>query len=335
MKAKKFSNVMVPDIPPMDDRLDAEIPSAERVDTMASYDAANRAEISLRAAKEIRGRAKDDVLEGRRLVEVSPYQLHDPVGTDRIDFAAQDGKSAAEADIEQLMKSIERDGQQNPIIIRPRDPRWTPRSDDPANVEGVEFELLAGRRRTLAIQKLNAGRSPSEQLTVRARISHVTPDTPEGERRLHALHNRYLENAARKDLSAFQSAISGGELIWAYVEMGHSAEETESLLNISHSTRQMWQKAYRQQEAIREFFGSREPSFDELKKFCNGSLGQRGEPFPAPPEKVKGIRGSYTIKPARGPGQVAMSLRLTLNEVEDAELIQKLKEVIDQEKAAG
>ncbi len=331
MRAKKFTNVLVEDLPQVEN--DAPIsPAQEPVDTMASLDAANRVHLSLKAAKEIRGKAKEDVMHGRRSIELDPFQLLDPVGTDRVDLIYQQSEKMRDPDVDNLVKSILENGQQNPIIVRPRDPHWTPRSDDPTSVEGVEFELLAGRRRILAIKQINMDRKPSEQILIRARIAYIEPTASEGERRLHALQNRYVENAARQDLTAFQSAVSGGQLIMAYRELGHSAEEIERLLSISHTSRQVWAKTYENQEAIREYFGDRDPSFEEIKAFVNGDRSQPVRKAPTA-EKVKGERGTYTLKPARKSGHVAMNLRVTLDETEDAELIEKLKEVIGQRQA--
>lgn len=331
MRAKKITNVIIPDINPIEDEA-SEVKSAQPVDTMASLDAANRAEISLKSAKEIRGKAKEGVLRGHHLIELKTFQLFDAVGTDRIDLVRQQSAKASDPDVDTLIQSILENGQQSPVIVRPKDPNWTPRSDDPTNVDGVEFELLAGRRRHLAIKRINMGRDPSDYLPVRARIAFIEPTASEQERKLHALQNRYVENAERADLTAFQSAVSGGQLIAAYREIGHNAEEIEKLLSISHTSRQVWAKAYDQQDALRDHFGSRDPSFDEIKTFVNDDGTKSAQKAPAL-VKVQGDRGTYTLKPARKSGHVAMNLKVTLNETDDAELIEKLKEVIGRQQA--
>ncbi|SFQ17219.1 ParB/RepB/Spo0J family partition protein [Tranquillimonas alkanivorans] len=324
MKARKHQAPAT--LPPIED----DVMEAQPVDTMASLDSANQAELSVAAAKKIRGRAKEDVLEGRAIIEIDPAQLFDLVGTDRVSLS--DSAAAQDPDVEDLKKSIGENGQQNPIIVRPKDPRWSPRSDDPTNVEGVEFELLAGRRRRLAVAQLNSNLEPNQRLRLRAQIAYIAPDASEAERRLHALKHRYVENEARKDLTPFQKAVSGGMLIAEYEATGTQAQDIEAALGITHPTRRLWRQVFDRQDDVRGHFAGREPSHAELKDFVEGRLGKPAAAS-APVAKTKGERGFYTVKPAAKRGKVAVQLKVTLDEEQDAELIEMLKGAIGEVRA--
>jgi len=326
MKAKKFK-VDLAELPPVDE----EIVTETKVDTMASQDAANREEMSLSSAKKIRLAAKDDVLHGRRLIEVKTHQLFDVIGTDRISIDPGVAETVDQVDLESLKNSILEHGQQNAVIIRPRDPRWVPRSDDPTNVEGIEFELLAGRRRRLAIEEINKGRDPDKLLSIHARIAYLDPEATDAERELHALQHRFVENNERHNLTAFQAAVSGGRLIASYKALNHSAEQIEKALKISHTTRQAWAKVYDMRDEVKTHFKGRDPSFEEMKAFVNGGATAVSQKA-AEAEKTVGERGFFTLKPARKKGHVAMQLKLTLNEEHDLDLIERLKEAIGQPK---
>ena len=138
-----------------------------------------------------------DILRGDQVLEIDPDMIIDPVGTDR----RSDWKS--QESFQQLVESIESNGQDLPILVWPEDPSWRPDTLDPKNLECIQFLLLAGRRRCEAARQL--GRS------VRAVIaSQEGRDGPDAT--FHMLVLRFRENEKRDDLSAFERQISIGQM---------------------------------------------------------------------------------------------------------------------------
>lgn len=90
----------------------------------------------------------EDILSGRHELALSPDQISDPLGTDRrSDWVEQEAFAT-------LVRSIEENGQDTPILVWPEDPEWRPDPLDPTNAEGVRFIMLTGRRRHAAAEKL-------------------------------------------------------------------------------------------------------------------------------------------------------------------------------------
>jgi ParB family chromosome partitioning protein len=120
---------------------------------------------------------------------------------DRLELTAVNSTEDAAED---LISSIEKNGQQVPVLLRPAD-----------HADG-KFEVIYGRRRILACAQL--GRP------VKALIR--TLDDSE------ALIAKGLENATRLDLSFYERA----RFAMAIMEQGHSREEVLQALSISKNT---------------------------------------------------------------------------------------------------
>ncbi len=138
-----------------------------------------------------------NILAGRHVVEIDPSMLIDPIGSDRRDdWAEQEG-------FQSFIESIRDNGQDVPVLVWPEDPDWKPDEIDPANLEHVQFLLLAGRRRREAARKL--GRP------VKAVIA--PQDGRSGaEATFNMLVMRFRENDEREDLSAFERLLSIGQM---------------------------------------------------------------------------------------------------------------------------
>lgn len=146
---------------------------------------------------EARENLANDILQGDYVLEIDPEMISDPVGTDRReDWKDQDSFVA-------LVESIRENGQDLPILVWPKDPKWRPDELDPKNLERIQFLLLAGRRRCEVARKL--GRP------VRAVIaSQEGRDGPEATFNMLVL--RFRENEKRDDLSAFERQLSIGQM---------------------------------------------------------------------------------------------------------------------------
>jgi len=144
----------------------------------------------------------------------------------KIDISKWDARKSEEEDedIEALMRSIEKDGLMNPILVTPREDRYL---------------LLAGRRRLNAFKLL--GRK-----TIDAVLKHDIKD--EGDiRRL-----TFVENHVRKDLTQEEKAIG---MLEVYLGAGYAGDESLTYLKCLHNNgykvgktdfdifkRQLWQK---------------------------------------------------------------------------------------------
>ena len=151
---------------------------------------------------ELRAKQAQDIMQGRQTIMLKPNQIVDLVGTDR----RSDWQDQTE--YHELRDSIEKHGQDVPIEVCPTDPDWQPSATDPADIEGVQFELITGRRRRSVAQDLG--------LDVRA---VVLPRDQEGT--LHhwqVMLRRYRENNHRSNLSPFERMLSVGEMFDAWTK---------------------------------------------------------------------------------------------------------------------
>ena len=121
---------------------------------------------------------------------------------DRLELTAVNSDEAD--DVQDLIESICTSGQQVPVLLRPA-----------ADLDG-KFEVVYGRRRTLACQELG--------IPVKALIR--TLDDSE------ALMAKGLENASRQDLSFYERA----RFAQAILDQGHSREQAQQALSISKNT---------------------------------------------------------------------------------------------------
>lgn len=163
------------------------------------------------AVEQGRAQLVDDILNGRHELQVAPEQVEDPIGSDRRDdWMAQDA-------FQTLLKSIEINGQDTPILVWPEDPNWKPDPLNPTDVSGVRFIMLTGRRRHAAAKSLG--------LKLRAILA--PPDKRDAENtQFEMLFLRFRENEERENLSAFERLLAIGEM---YETLHASGEKTTAV----------------------------------------------------------------------------------------------------------
>jgi ParB/RepB/Spo0J family partition protein len=120
----------------------------------------------------------------KRIIELRPEQLVDCKYQPRINAPSR-------KDVEDLMLSIERAGQQQPITVMPVGDRE----------ETETYSCLFGRRRWFAIHYLNEKREEADKLKI---LAIVETNLDEKQARRTAV----VENLHRKDLSAFELAAA-------------------------------------------------------------------------------------------------------------------------------
>ena len=142
------------------------------------------------------------VINGTMAIEIEPSCVIDDIQSDRLD-----DRWEVDGDMNSLIQNIKSRGQRQPIRVRPKDPNWRPSPKAPLAVSGVEFILQSGRRRLHAIKTLN------ETLDAECRIKVIAVlSTPEGDKELADLEERFSENTMRKDLNAFEKLRSIGQI---------------------------------------------------------------------------------------------------------------------------
>ena len=150
----------------------------------------------------------DGILAGIVVLELSPEQVADEVGSDRL------GDWGNDEEIDVLAADIARRGQRQAVRVRPSDPDWQPDPADPLRTD-ARFVIQSGRRRLEACRRL--GRP------VRAVVSTVNGDAA-----LEDLEERFKENTMRKDSSGFEELLSIGLIAQGYPDLSQ-AEIAERL----------------------------------------------------------------------------------------------------------
>ena len=140
----------------------------------------------------------DGVMTGTVVLELSPDQIVDEVGTDRLG-AWEEGYFKA------LVRDIERRGQRQAIRVRPENPTWQPGPADPLTTD-ARFVVQSGRRRLEACRELSR--------PVRAVVSTV-----EGGAALEDLEERFKENTMRRNLTGFEELLSIGLIAQGYPDL--------------------------------------------------------------------------------------------------------------------
>jgi ParB family chromosome partitioning protein len=157
------------------------------------------------AVEQGRAQLVDDILNGHHELHISPDQVEDPLGSDR-----RDDWMAQEA-FQTLLKSIDMNGQDTPILVWPEDPNWKPDPLNPTDVGDVRFIMLTGRRRHAAAKAL--GR--------KLRAILASPDKRGREHsQFEMLFLRFRENEERENLGAFERLLAIGEMYETLREAG-------------------------------------------------------------------------------------------------------------------
>ena len=170
---------------------------------------------------DLKAKQADDIAKGERTISLKPEQIKDLVGTDRrADWQDQE-------DYLELRESIEKYGQDVPIEVCPLDEGWRPSQSDPTNVDGVQFELITGRRR----------RAVAEDLGIEVRAVILPKEDQDQQHRWQVLLRRYRENNHRSNLSPLEKMLSVGEMYaaWSRTADQSSIRQFAGLIGIDAS----------------------------------------------------------------------------------------------------
>lgn len=149
------------------------------------------------ALSRARQKMVDDILNGHHELSIASSMVIDRLGSDRrVDWSSQEAFLT-------LKNSIEANGQDTPIQVWPSDPNWKPDPLNPENVEGVQFDLITGRRRHAIAELL--GRP------LRAVLASPEKRGSEDEK-FELLFMRFRENEERENLGPFERLLSIGEM---------------------------------------------------------------------------------------------------------------------------
>ena len=151
---------------------------------------------------ELKAKQLDDIMNGRQAILLKPNQIVDLVGTDRrADWQDQ-------PEYLELRESIEKYGQDVAIEVCAVESDWRPRGSDLADFEGVQFELITGRRR----------RAVAEDLGINVRAVILLRDHEAVRHHWQVLLRRYRENNHRSNLTPFERMLSVGEMYEAWTK---------------------------------------------------------------------------------------------------------------------
>lgn len=156
---------------------------------------------------DLKAKQAQDIANGDQTISLKPGQVRDLVGTDRrADWQDQE-------DYLELRESIEKYGQDVPIEVCPLDANWQPSATDPTNIDGVDFELITGRRR----------RAVAEDLGIDVRAVILPKDDHDQLHQWQVLLRRYRENNHRSNLSPLEKMLSVGEMYEAWSKTSDQA----------------------------------------------------------------------------------------------------------------
>ncbi|NOZ72123.1 MAG: replication protein [Chloroflexi bacterium] len=224
-----------------------------------------------------RAQIVQDILSGRLELAINPSQISDPLGTDRrADWIEQDA-------FRTLLKSIEANGQDTPILVWPKDEAWVPDPLNPTDVEGVEFIMLTGRRRLAVAEKL--------ELPLRAVLA---PSEKRGSvaGKFEMLFFRFRENEERENLSPFERLLSIGEMF----ETLNATKEGQKLTAVAFAERvgvhesiiSRARAVFRSRDAILNAFKNvYEMSFRDLQSALATVSGEKQASLKAKPKPKK------------------------------------------------
>lgn len=143
------------------------------------------------AVEQSRAQLVEDILNGRHELQISPDQVDDPLGSDR-----RDDWMAQEA-FQTLLKSIEVNGQDTPILVWPEDANWKPDPLDPTDVSGARFIMLTGRRR----------HAVAKTLGIKLRAILASPDKRDAENSEFEMLGFFVSGKTRKGKTLALSSV--------------------------------------------------------------------------------------------------------------------------------
>lgn len=235
---------------------EAKIPDVSRVGGAGSAWKAGAAEQNKAALIQARDALVTDILTGSHELLLEPNQVFDRLGTDRRDdWMDQDAIIA-------LRTSIENDGQDTPIHVWPTDPSWTPDKLDPTNVDGIEFDLITGRRRHAVCGMMGK--------RIRAILANPVKRGAV-EEQFEMLFMRFRENEERENLGPFERLCSIGEMFEELLE-NHSGKKPTAVsfasrINVHESIVSRGRAVFKARDKIlNKFKNAYDLSYPELQK---------------------------------------------------------------------
>lgn len=217
---------------------------------------AGAAEQSRAALLRSREKMASDILRGRHELSLDPDHIIDSLGSDRrADWKDQEA-------FKSLKESIEANGQDTPIQVWPTDPMWAPDALEPDNIEGVQFELITGRRR----------HAIAASLGIKLRAILASPEkrgVPD--EHFERLFMRFRENEERENLSPFERLLSIGEM-FEDLKAGGSGNDVTAVsfskrIGVHESVVSRGRAIFRARDAIlNKFKNAYDLSFPDLQK---------------------------------------------------------------------
>ena len=244
------------------------------------------------ALSRARQKTVDDILNGQHEISLTSSMVTDRLGSDRrVDWKNQEA-------FQSLKNSIEANGQDTPIQVWPSDPNWKPDPLDPENVEGVQFDLITGRRR----------QAIAELLDIPLRAVLASPDKRGSKNEeFELLFMRFRENEERENLGPFERLLSIGEMF----ENLKASDASRNLTAVSFAERigvhesivSRGRAIFRgRTQILNKFKNAYDLSFPDLQKAVSSLSGDSKVrvKIPAKPKKV-------TVTRAVGPRELSMS----------------------------
>lgn len=217
---------------------------------------AGAAEQSKAALLRSREKMASDILGGRHELSLDPDHIFDSLGSDRrADWKNQEA-------FKSLKESIEANGQDTPIQVWPFDPTWIPDALEPDNADGVEFELITGRRR----------HAIAASLGIKLRAILASPEkrgVPD--EHFERLFMRFRENEERENLSPFERLLSIGEM-YEDLKSGGSGRDVTAVsfakrVGVHESVVSRGRAIFKARDAIlNKFKNAYDLSFPDLQK---------------------------------------------------------------------
>lgn len=224
-----------------------------------------------------RQKTADDILNGHHELSVSPTKVTDRLGTDR----REDWKN--QEAFQSLKNSIEANGQDTPVQVWPSDPEWKPDPLDPENVDGVQFELITGRRRHAIADLL--------EIPLRAVLASPEKRGSEDEE-FELLFMRFRENEERENLGPFERLLSIGEMFENLKANSLSSNVTAvsfaKRIGVHESIVSRGRTVFRDRKQIlNKFKNAYDLSFPDLQKAVSSLADPKETKGKAPPKPKK------------------------------------------------
>lgn len=257
--------------------------------------------------EDTRATLTDGILNGTVAIELSPDQIDDPAGSDRLEGWQDDPEFDA------LVNNIRRRGQTQAIRVRPADPEWQPNPDHPLDTAD-RFVIQSGRRRLAACRRLN-------------RKVVAVLSTQEGAAALADLEERFHENTMRQNLSGFEELLSIGLIADALGDL--SQQEIAERLSVSQNDVSLGRACVELHDRIVaevDIKDTPKRAFREIIPRLRGKVDSTKLKAPKP-QVIRAERGPVTVsvRPGR---KGEMSLTLKGGDVDPDWLAQRVAELV-------